>query len=113
MTELEAWETAVRERPSEARIFGPPSWLVLETWQGAAKESFQDAAVRVRERYGLDEPQGPRMSDRVRTKTKEGADIPQSADNVRTCKGCSEPWTGRGLVCWACQKQRQRGNSNP
>ena len=100
MAELAAWESAVRERPSEARIYGPPSWLVLETWN-EKRESFQEAAVRVRARYGLDEPQGPRKKANVPTQHK-------SRDIL--CENCRDnPREGRYKVCAACRKRHQRG----
>ena len=47
---------------------------------------------------------GPKSPDKVRTSSDK---VRTSAD--KSCRVCGEAFTGRGLVCWRCQKRRQRG----
>lgn len=63
--------------------------------------------VHVEEECGYCGP--PDVSDRTPMSDTKMSDKPQMSDNLSDiCTGCSEAWTGRGPLCWGCQKRKQR-----
>ncbi len=100
MSQLEVWETAVRERPAQARIFGPPNWLVCERVAADASPEVRAEAVEaLRREYGLDVPTSELSLHNVPTP-------------LSTCLTCGvRPREGRYKECSACRKAAQRGKA--
>ena len=98
---LEVWERAVEEKPYQARVFGPPNWLVLERAGPDAKpEKRAEVVEELRREYGPDEP--------IVAKTvASGAVSP--ADVATTCSACGQrpPQPGR-QVCAGCRQAAYR-----
>ena len=123
-SKLERWESSVREKPGVAEKFGPPNWLVQESWKrkkdGTPAEPFEDAVERVRERYFPKDVlyHGEELSQQ----NVPATDVPAEMSQVDTkptlahvdgsphrCAGCEKVITYGGLECYACKKRRQRG----
>lgn len=105
----EAWERVMREEPELAAMSGPPSWMVLEEWQGEGKETFLEAAKRLRGKMGLDELQTDlQTANRIRGGlVSESANTLQTSPARHVCK-CGEIARPRGTDCWKCYRERRR-----
>jgi hypothetical protein len=107
--QLEVFERAVREKPYEMRIFGPPSWMVAERLSPKADAVEVGKVVEeFRAEYGLDVPRGvlgapPNVADPV-------ADQEMSPVDVATrCSACGErPAQAGRRQCSGCRKQAER-----
>ncbi len=71
MPSLAEWEKVVRESPYQARVFGPPNWLVAQkAGPDPSPEKLAAVHSQLRAQYGLDEPvprreRGPHPAEHV------------------------------------------------
>lgn len=102
---LALWEGVVQQQPLVAGLAGPPSWLVLEEWNG--KEPFAEANLRVRGRYGLGVPGDvPSVTEKPIAEPVTLAQVTEKP--VTGCSSCGKPVTGYGKVCHACRQAAYR-----
>jgi hypothetical protein len=129
--QLAVFERAVKEKPHQVRVFGPPSWMVAERLSPKPDAiEVGKVTAELRAEYGLDEPvprrpeKGPHpaehvegecgycrqnVADPVADREMSPVDV---ADRPDTCSVCgeNEPQPGR-RVCSACRKAAQRAKS--
>ena len=100
-SKLKRWESTVAEWPSKAEKFGPPNWLVCESWKkkadGEPAEPFEAAAARVKLRYF---PKVSKMSkENVEAPIVEGDLSKDELDGAKRCGGCMKYFTHSGTRC--------------
>jgi hypothetical protein len=105
-TPLEVWERVVREKPAQARVFGPPAWLVAERVAPDAKPEVRAKAVEaLRREYGLDEPVVPKN---VPNGDNSEANVPNAQEGL--CEDCGKRQAVAGRkLCDGCRKAAYRG----
>ncbi len=138
MSQLEVFEKAVREKPYQVRIFGPPNWLVCERAgphldkPHEMAEKMAAAVEELRAEYGLDKPvpkrpeKGPHPPEHIEgecgycvPKDVPTGDVsptnvpsPREGNYTQLCQGCYKRpvETGRQR-CSGCRKAAQRAKS--
>lgn len=99
------------KKPQVAEKFGPPNWLVQESWRrnskGEPTEPFEEAAERVRKRYF------PNVLSKVDVEAPDVEDdlSKDELDGAKRCGGCFKYFTHAGTRCYACQKKSERGQA--
>ncbi len=121
MSQLAVFERAVREKPYQARIFGPPCWMVAEKLSPKADGvEVGRVTAELRAKYALDVPRGnlgapPSVPtddlsrQDVPTLNEGGSSPREEIARMGLCGTCHvNKRDGRNLQCSACRKALQR-----
>ena len=104
----ESWERTLEERPEFARRVetGPAYRACLERDNREAYQRLLAREAKMSPPYvhGVKQMSDNPMSDNPMSDKMSDKIVRQPV-----CVSCDKEWTGRGPVCWTCQKRKQRG----